>query len=167
MVGAQVLLGVACGMFTYAALTSIQTATQHEHLAAVTGMYFACFNVRGALGNSISGAIWTHILPGQLQHKLARFDDPSIAEAVYGAPFTATEDYEWGSPVREEIVEAYRRTQKLLCVTGICIAVLVLLFALILRDPRLTDDQSLPDAEEQRAETSDDYSAVRGENIKS
>ncbi|OAQ61767.1 siderochrome-iron transporter (Sit1) [Pochonia chlamydosporia 170] len=147
MVGAQVLLGVSCGMFTYAALASIQAATRHEHLAVITGVYFACFNVGGAIGNAISGAIWTQILPGQLQNDLAEFGNSTLAEVVYNSPFTAIEDYPWGSPERDRIVVSYRYTQRILCITGICIAALVILFALSLRDPKLGDEQSLPNAE--------------------
>ncbi|KAJ6440299.1 siderochrome-iron transporter (Sit1) [Purpureocillium lavendulum] len=147
MVGAQVLLGIACGMFTYAALASIQAATLHEHLAVITGVYFACFNVGGAIGNAISGAIWTQLLPGRLQADLASFGNDTLPGLVYDAPFTAIEEYPWGSPERDGIVVAYRHTQRILCITGICIASLVCLFALSLRDPRLTDEQSLPNAE--------------------
>ncbi|TQV93856.1 hypothetical protein V2A60_003984 [Cordyceps javanica] len=147
MVGAQVLLGASCGLFTYAALTSIQAATRHEHLAVITGVYFACFNVGGAVGNAISGAIWTQLLPGELTRQLASFGNETLAGVVYDAPFTAIEDYPWDTPVREAVVAAYRYTQKILSVTGIGIAALVVLFALVLRDPRLGDEQSLPNAE--------------------
>lgn len=147
MIGAQVLLGVSCGMFTYAALASIQAATRHEHLAVITGVYFACFNVGGAIGNAISGAIWTQILPGQLQNDLGQFGNATLVETVYNSPFTAIEDYPWGSPERKGIVASYRYTQRILCITGICIAALVVFFALSLRDPELGDEQSLPNAE--------------------
>lgn len=144
MVVAQVLLGVACGMFTYAALASAQAATRHEHLAVMTGAYFACFNVGGAVGNAISGAIWTQLLPGQL---LRDIGNSTVAEAVYAAPFTAIEDYPWDSPVRDGIVTSYRHVQKILCITGICKATLVLFCALVLRDPELPDLQSIAGAE--------------------
>ena len=147
MVGAQVLLGISCGMFTYAALASIQAATRHEHLAVITGVYFACFNVGGAIGNAISGAIWTQLLPGQLQQDLAQFGNETLPGLFYDSPFTAIEEYPWGSPERQGVVTSYRYTQRILCITGICIASLVCVFALCLRDPRLTDEQSLPNAE--------------------
>lgn len=147
MVGAQILLGLSCGMFTYAALASIQAATRHEHLAVITGVYFALFNVGGAIGNAISGAIWTQILPGRLAHDLAPFGNDTLAGLVYDSPFTAIEEYPWESPERQGIVTSYRHTQRILCVTGICIAALVILCALALRDPELTNDQSLPNAE--------------------
>ena len=144
MVAAQVLLGVACGMFTYAALASAQAATRHEHLAVVTGAYFACFNVGGAVGSAISGAIWTQLLPGQL---LRDIGNSTTADHVYAAPFTAVEDFPWGSPVRDAIVTSYRHVQKILCITGIGIATLVLICALVLRDPELPDLQSISGAE--------------------
>ncbi|KAL3963375.1 hypothetical protein ACCO45_000379 [Purpureocillium lilacinum] len=147
MVGAQVLLGISCGMFTYAALASIQAATRHEHLAVITGVYFACFNVGGAIGNAISGAIWTQLLPGQLQQDLAQFGNETLPGLFYDSPFTAIEEYPWGSPGETGVVTSYRYTQRILCIAGICIASLVCVFALCLRDPRLTDEQSLPNAE--------------------
>lgn len=144
MVGAQVLLGISCGMFTYATLASIQAATRHEHLAVITGVYFACFNIGGAIGNAISGAIWTQILPGRLQQDLG---DGNLSTLVYDSPFTAIKDFAWGSPERDAIVVSYRYTQRILCITGICVASFVCIFALCLRDVHLTKDQSLPDAE--------------------
>lgn len=53
--------------------------------------------------------------------------------------------------MREAIVEAYRHTQRLLCTTAICIATTLVGFALALRNYRLPDTQSRPDAEKSLA----------------
>lgn len=148
VIGGQVLLGVAGGFFPYTAQASIQTATRHEHLAVVTGIYLASYNVGSALGNTVSGAIWTNILPEQLNSQLASVtSNTTMASAVYGNPLVWIDEYPWNTPERDAVVIAYRHTQKLLTITGICLCVPLIVFALLTRNPRLTDTQSIPGAE--------------------
>lgn len=148
VIGAQVLLGIAGGFFPYAAQASIQTATRHEHLAVVTGVYLASYNVGSALGNTLSGAIWTNILPDQLNSQLAAVtSNTTMASAVYGDPLNWVYEYPWGTPERDAVVQAYRHTQRLLTIAGICLCVPLIVFALLIRNPRLTDTQSIPGAE--------------------
>ena len=66
---------------------------------------------------------------------------------MYASPLTTAILYDFGTTERDAIVDAYKHTQRLLCITGICLCVPLLAFALLLRDPRLGDEQSLPEAE--------------------
>lgn len=145
IVGAQVLLGLAGGMFPYPAQASIQAATRHEHVAVITGLYLACYSVGAAFGNTISGAIWTQVLPSQLEANLG--GNATLAMAAYGSPFGFVANYTMETPERQGVVEAYRHTQRLLCITGICLCVPLIAFACVIRDPKLGKEQSLPDAE--------------------
>lgn len=52
-----------------------------------------------------------------------------------------------GTPERQAVVQAYQETQRLLCITGICLCVPLLLCALVTRNPLLGKEQSLEDAE--------------------
>jgi MFS transporter, SIT family, siderophore-iron:H+ symporter len=148
VIGAQVLLGVAGGMFPYPGQASIQAATKHEHVAVITGLYLATYNIGSAFGGAISGTIWTNVLPDKLEETLAPFGNATLAAATYADPFTITSMYPVGTPVRAAIIAAYQHAQRLLCITGISICVLLIGFAFCLRDPKLGDEQSLPDAEE-------------------
>lgn len=56
--GAQVMLGVSGGMFPYLTMASIQAATMHEHLAVITGLYFATYRVGAAIGACVAAAVW-------------------------------------------------------------------------------------------------------------
>ncbi|KAF2459870.1 major facilitator superfamily domain-containing protein [Lineolata rhizophorae] len=145
IIGAQVLLGIAGGMFPYPAQASIQMATKHEHLAVVTAIYLASYNIGSALGNCVSGAIWQHTLPQKLEQELG---NSTMATSVYAAPFEFIVDHPYGTPIRTDVIDAYKGTQRLLCITGICLCVPLIVFALLLRNPRLTNTQSLPGAEE-------------------
>lgn len=147
IIGAQVLLGIAGGMFPYPGQASIQAATQHEHLAVVTGLYLSCYSIGSALGNTVSGAIWTQVLPGKLEKNLAQFGNTTLATAVYGDPFTFTAAYTVDTAQRSQVIDAYQATQRLLCITGICLCVPLIIFSTLLRDPKLGNEQSRPEAE--------------------
>jgi MFS transporter, SIT family, siderophore-iron:H+ symporter len=151
IIGSQVLLGLAGGMFPYPAQASIQAATLHQHLAVITGLYLACYNIGSALGNTVSGTIWTQVLPSALESRLVGFGNSTLAKATYGDPFAVVVEYPVGTPVRTAIIDSYQYTQRLLCITGICLCVPLISFSLCLRDPRLPDEQSRSDAEGREA----------------
>ncbi|EFW98896.1 siderochrome-iron transporter [Grosmannia clavigera kw1407] len=142
VIGAEVLLGIAGGMFPYPAQASIQAAVRHEHVAVITGLYLATYNIGSAFGNTVSGAIWTQVLPGELEKRLASIN-ATLAATTYGDPFTSAAMYPLGTPERTAIIGAYQHTQRLLCITGICLCVPLIGFAFALRDPKLNDEQNV------------------------
>lgn len=147
IVGAQVVLGIAGGLFPYPGQASIQAATQHEHLAVITGLYLSCYSIGSALGSTVNGAIWTQVLPGRLNANLARFGNETLATAAFGDPFTFIAANPVGTEERAEVIDAYQSTQRLLCITGICLCIPLIIFSCLLRDPKLGKEQSRPEAE--------------------
>lgn len=145
VIAAQVVLGVAGGMFPYPAQASLQVGLEHENLAVMTGVYLAMYNIGSALGSTVSGAIWTQTLPSALSSRLS---NPDLVAAIYGDPLTVAIQYPMGSDVRVAIVEAYRSTQRLLTITGICLCIPLIGFAAALRNPKLNDRQTLAKTEE-------------------
>ncbi len=148
VIGAQVLLGIAGGLFPYPAQASIQAATKHEHVAVITGLYLACYNIGSALGNCVSGAIWTQTLFSELSKNLAFAGNSTLAADVYGSPFTVVPEYPVGTEIRTAIIDSYQHVQRILCITGICLCVPLIAFAFCLRNPKLSTEQSQPEAEE-------------------
>lgn len=151
VIAAEVVLGIAGGMFPYPAQASMQVQLKHENLAVMTGIYLAVYNIGSALGNAVSGALWTQLLPGYLERGIS---DPKIVAAVYADPLVNAIAYPMGSPTRTAIVNAYRDIQKILCITGLCLCVPLIAFALLLRNPVLTDEQTL--AEKIRVSSDED-----------
>jgi SIT family siderophore-iron:H+ symporter-like MFS transporter len=143
VIGAQVLLGIAGGMFPYPAQASLQTVLKHEHLAVMTGVYLATYNLGSAFGGAVSGAIWTQVLPGDLNQRLAQFNNATLATYAYGNPFAFIVDYPVGTPERQAVVDSYKHAQRLLTITGICLCVPLIAFAAALRNPKLNDQQTL------------------------
>lgn len=140
VVAAQVVLGIAGGMFPYPTQASLQVQLQHENLAVMTGVYLAVYNIGAAFGNTVSGAIWTQTLPKFLVNHLA---NDGIASAVFASPLTEAVKYPMGSPERVGIVGAYRQANRLLAITAICLCVPLIGFAMALRNPKLNDEQTL------------------------
>jgi SIT family siderophore-iron:H+ symporter-like MFS transporter len=144
IIGAQICLGIAGGMFPYPAQASIQAATKHEHVAIVTGIYLATYNIGSAFGNTVSGAMWQNIIPSELTRQTG---NSSLAATVYADPFTFALSFPVGTPERDAVVQAYRHVQRLLCIAGICLSILLVGFSLAIRNPKLGKEQSLEHAE--------------------
>ncbi|OJD19047.1 hypothetical protein AJ78_00998 [Emergomyces pasteurianus Ep9510] len=156
VIGAQILLGIAGGLFPYPAQASIQAATKHEHVAVITGLYLASYNIGSALGNAISGAIWNQVLPGALKDRVG---DAVDAGTIYNDPFGFATNNPVGTPTRDGVIDAYRHVQRLLCITGICLSVILVVFAVLIRDPVLGKSQSLEDAEKESISSSEESQA--------
>jgi SIT family siderophore-iron:H+ symporter-like MFS transporter len=81
-------------------------------LAVVTGLYLASYYIGSALGSTISGAIWTQLMPGQLETQIG---NNTLAALVYADPYTYAALYPVGTPVRTGMIAAYAHVQKILC----------------------------------------------------
>ncbi|KAL1412222.1 hypothetical protein Q8F55_003233 [Vanrija albida] len=150
LVGGEVVLGVANALIQYPTTTALQAVVSHDNMAIVTAMYNACFQVGAAIGAAMAGGIWTNLMPRKLQAGLERANIPGaekLALSVYGNPIKFIAQYKVGSPERAAVDGAYRDVQRIICIAGICVAVVLFGFTFGLDNPRLSDDQSNKDAE--------------------
>ncbi|OWB66665.1 hypothetical protein B5S30_g2008 [[Candida] boidinii] len=141
-IGAQCLLGFGAGFFTYPVQASIQTVVDHELMATVLSLYLATYNVGSALGGSVSGAVWTNLLPKEIYKQM---NNDTLAELAYLSPLTFIVDYPWETPERQQLVHAYRYIQRYLIIIGICLCVPLLAAAFLLKNPTLESRQNLVD----------------------
>lgn len=147
IIAGQVLLGMGAGFFTYPTQVVLQVHTKHENLAVMTASYLSMYQIGSALGNSVSGAIWTQVLPGELSKTLAGINE-TLAVSSYGDPFTAIAEWPIGTPERTGVIQGYQHVQRLLTIAGLCISALLIAFALCLRNPRLNDAQTLAEEDD-------------------
>lgn len=147
VIAGEVVLGIGGGIFFYAAQATLQVGLKHEHLAAVTGVSLAVHYIGSALGATLSGAIWTQLLPARLEMELAAINS-TLAATAFSSPLTAIVPvYPLGTPERTAVIEAYRYIQRILTITAISLSVPLVLLALILPNPELTDAQNLVDGD--------------------
>ncbi|KAH3672405.1 hypothetical protein WICMUC_004241 [Wickerhamomyces mucosus] len=137
IIGGYVCWGIGTGMFSYPVTVSVQSSTSHEHLATVTALCYTVYRIGSAVGNSVSGAIWTQVLPGRLTKNIS---NTTAADYAYASPYSFIIDYAWGTPERNGAVEAYKHVQKLETVVALVFCALLVFFSLFLRDNELTDE---------------------------
>lgn len=88
-----------------------------------------------------------HLYNDFLRAGLSAADASTLQALAYASPLEFIVEYPPGTPEREAVGSAYREVQRYLTITGICISSVIVLVALTLRNPRLGDEQSLPEAE--------------------
>lgn len=74
--------------------------------------------------------------------------DPELAAKAYSNPIGLISKYPAGTAVREAMSRAQGETQRVLSITGTCLAAVGLLTALAIQWVKLTDEQSLTEVEE-------------------
>ena len=143
IIGAQVVLGIAGGMFPYPTMASLQANVPHEQLAVMTGLFLATYNIGWAFGGAVSGAIWTQVMPDELRSRLG--GNASLATSAYNNPLSFALQYPVGTPERQALIESMKYAQFILTVTGICLCILLIAFSFALPNVKLNDSQTLVD----------------------
>ncbi|CAK7275270.1 ferrioxamine B transporter [Sporothrix epigloea] len=147
VIAAEVVLGVGGGVLFYAAQTALQVQIKHEHLAAVTGVSLAFHYIGSALGATLSGALWTQLLPSRLEAQLAPINSTLAAIAYANPLMNIVPVYPLGTPERTGVIAAYQSIQRILVITAMCLSIPMILLALALPNPELTDAQNLIDGD--------------------
>ncbi|KAJ3493309.1 hypothetical protein NLG97_g4815 [Lecanicillium saksenae] len=142
VIGAQVVLGFAGGLFPYTTQASLQVQVPHEKMAVLTGIFLAMYNIGSALGYAVAGAIWTQTLPKVLEENFAPINATMAAEA-YSSPLSFILSHPVGTTERTALITGHQHVQRLLTITGISLCVPLIIFALLNRNVYLTDEQSL------------------------
>lgn len=140
-------MGFGAGFFTYTTQVSIQTCTNHEYMAVVLSLYLAAYNVGSAMGTSVSGVIWNQLMYKAMVKNMRKLGvDTALATTAYSDPYTFIITNVWGTDARIAVVLSYAEIQRKLCIVGLCLCVLLIVFAFFLRDHRLEAVQSLDEA---------------------
>lgn len=156
VIGGLCLMGFGAGLFTYPTQASIETCTNHEHMAIVIGLYLSFYNIGMSIGACVSGAVWTNTVYTYIYNQFAkRGVDTSLAELAYLSPLTFILDYKWGSPERIALSVAYAQAQRLLCIIGLCLSFILFFSTFLLRDHKLESVQSLELAHEEGVKAED------------
>ncbi|GAV55676.1 hypothetical protein ZYGR_0AY00680 [Zygosaccharomyces rouxii] len=137
IIGGLCVWGIGTTMFSYPVNVSVQSATSHENMATVTSLNYTLYRIGSAVGTAVSGCVWTQTLYHEI---LKRVKDEKLASYAYEKPYNFIVDYAWGTPIRQQIVEAYTYVQRLETLIGLVFCAPLFLFSLCLRDPELTDD---------------------------
>ncbi|KAL3439429.1 major facilitator superfamily domain-containing protein [Aspergillus tetrazonus] len=134
----QVLIAFGGSTMISCQQVAVSAASDHNNIASALAFLGVFGSMGGAVGSSISGAIWTNTLPGALKRLL-----PESTKADWRVIYESLEiqlSYPVGSPVRVAIASAYAETQTKMLVAGTGIMALSLIWMFLIKDIRLSKD---------------------------
>lgn len=137
----QIFLAVGGGTMILIEQVSVLTVSKHEDYAAMLALLSTFGNIGGAVGSSVSGAIWTNILPKKLRAYLPD-DMKDQWESIY-EDLDLQLSYPVGSPTRTAIQNAYAYTQRDMMIAGTAIMGLSIIWVWMMRNVKLQDNKSI------------------------
>ncbi|KAK5194288.1 hypothetical protein LTR99_002790 [Exophiala xenobiotica] len=131
----QIFISIGGAIFIIVQQIAILAAADHQHVAAVLALLYVVGNVGGAVGNTISGAIWTNTFEKALARYLPADAQDSI-EDIYNS-LDVQLSYPVGSPERLGIQEAYGYAQARMLAVGTGLMGLSLIWMFMIRNINL------------------------------
>lgn len=128
----QIFIAMGGSVMIICQQLSVLAASDHQHVAAVLALLNVVGNIGAAVGNSISGSIWTNTFSKALANYLPEDAQLSL-EDIYDSLETQL-SYEWGSPTRIAIQDAYGYAQERMLIAGTCIMGLALIWILLIKN---------------------------------
>lgn len=128
----EVFFSAAGAIFILCLQLAVLAAVDHQHVAAALATLFVSGTMGGAIGATVSGAIWTNTFLGALERNLPNLDSTTILE-IY-ASLTVQLSYAVGTPERTGIQEAYGYAQTRMLAAATAIMSLALVFAYMIKN---------------------------------
>ncbi|KAK6904581.1 hypothetical protein I203_105397 [Kwoniella mangroviensis CBS 8507] len=133
----QIFLALAGGTLVIIMQVAVLAAGNHNDSAALLAILSTFGNVGGAVGNSISGAIWTHTLPEALASRLPA-ETIDLLNEIYES-LDIQLSYPMGDPTRTAIIAAYGVGQKRMLIAGTAIMVICLICILFIKNIKVSE----------------------------
>lgn len=124
----QIFTSVGGSIFIICQQLAVLAAVDHQHVAAALALLYVVGNIGGAVGNTISGAIWTNTFEKALARNLPVSALPDLQD-IYDSLDTQL-SYTVGSPERLAIQQSYGYAQTRMLAAGT--GIMVLSFAWII-----------------------------------
>ncbi|KAK6369569.1 uncharacterized protein PV06_09734 [Exophiala oligosperma] len=131
----QIFISIGGAIFIIIQQVSILAAADHQHVAAVLALLNVVGNVGGAVGNTISGAIWTNTFEKALERYLPEDALGNLAD-IYNSLDTQL-SYAPHTPERLGIQKAYGYAQTRMLAVGTGLMSLSLIWMFVIRNINL------------------------------
>ncbi|KAF2431622.1 siderophore iron transporter mirB [Tothia fuscella] len=128
----EILISIGGSVFILLAQLVVLASVDHQHVAAVLALLYVSGGVGGAVGNTISGSIWTNTFYKALLRNLPESALPDVA-TIY-LSLLAPLAYPVGSPERIAIQKAYGYGQARMLAAGTSIMALSFIGEFMIRN---------------------------------
>ncbi|KAF3392016.1 Siderophore iron transporter 1 [Talaromyces pinophilus] len=112
----QIFSALAAGVVNITGYTALMESKSGQSTALLFAISSTCSNIGIVVGQKISGAIWTNLLPSELNRRLPQHlksQTKALVDSIY-----AVLQYPMGSEERDVIDAAYSAIQRLLMISG-------------------------------------------------
>ena len=137
----QFFLSFASKAILLCVQVGVVSTVQHSEIATAVALLGLSGSIGFAIGDSISGAIWTNTLPHELAHLLPATAKAQAA-AIYGS-LTVQLSYPLDSPVRNAIIQACAIAQTRMLVASVVVSGVMLFFVFLVKDIKVSDVQQV------------------------
>lgn len=134
---AQVFIAISGGTLAICQQIAVMAAAEHKHVAVVLALLAMFSSIGGAIGSTVSTAIWTGVFPKKLAEYLPAESKKDVAKIV--ASLTTQLSYPLGSPVRLAIDNAYGDAQRIMMIAATCLLIGTIFTVALWRDLRVKD----------------------------
>ena len=131
----QIFISFAAGTIMICDEIAIMAAASHQHIAVVLAVLGMFGNIGGAIGLTISAAIWQGVLPNRLAEYLPASELPNLL-LIY-EDITTQLSYPVGSSTRIAIQHAYGEAQKMILIAGTAVWAVGIVAVIMWRDIRV------------------------------
>ncbi|CAO2652177.1 Nn.00g004600.m01.CDS01 [Neocucurbitaria sp. VM-36] len=132
LVMCQIFIAIGGAIIILCEQIAVMAAADHQHVASVLALLNIFGWLGGAVGSTISGAIWTNSFPQALM-RLLPDDTLESFDDIYGS-LDVQLSYEKGSPARIAIEEAYGVAQKRMLIAGTAIMGFTLVWIFLIKN---------------------------------
>lgn len=132
LVMCQIFTSIGGSIFIIIQQLAVLAAVDHQHVAAVLALLNVAGTVGGAVGSTISGAIWTNTFRKALERYLPASDLVDL-DTIYG-DLDAQLSYDMGTPTRLAIQSAYGYAQTRMLSAGLGIMVFAVICTFLIRN---------------------------------
>lgn len=131
VVMSQIFIAFGGGSLIICEEMAVMAAAPHENVAAMLALIGLFSSVGGAIGQAVSGAIYTNKFPAALDTYLP--GNATLNAELYGS-LVAQLSYPIGSPERTAVIDAYNHTQWYLTIAGTVFLVPCFVFIAVWKD---------------------------------
>jgi len=140
IVMSQILQGLGGGFAAISSQVIAQAGVPHSDTATVTAVVLLVTEIGGAVGNAMSGAIWSDFMPGLLAKELPFLDEATRTQ-LFASLYTVAANPR-GDPVREGVIRAYDAVMFKLVLAAFIFAIPPFILAFLVPNFYLGDHQN-------------------------
>lgn len=131
----QIFMALGGGAIIIVNQVAVLAASSHNDGASALAVLALASNIGDAIGNSVSGAIWTHLFPSYLIKYLPA-ESADAWEDIYDS-LDVQLSYPVGDPTRNAIAHAYADTQTRMVAAGTAFMAVALILMFVIKNIRL------------------------------